>query len=67
MEIYSNAFLIFIFLHFLIEISFKLGAAFSWEKEILTCESDYYKWTQWLFLQLMKKGMAYQKEVLSLA
>ena len=37
------------------------GFSYDWEREINTSEPDYYKWTQWLFLQLYKAGMAYQK------
>ncbi|MGN1201020.1 MAG: leucine--tRNA ligase [Candidatus Caccovivens sp.] len=40
----------------------ELGATFNWEYELVTCNADYYKWTQWLFVQLFKKGLAYQKE-----
>lgn len=40
----------------------KIGATFNWEYELITCNPDYYKWTQWLFIQLYKKGLAYQKE-----
>ena len=39
-----------------------MGAMFDWSAEIKTCMPDYYKWTQWLFLQLYKKGLAYRKE-----
>ena len=41
-----------------------MGAMFDWSAEITTCEENYYKWTQWLFLQLYKKGLAYRKEAL---
>ncbi len=41
-----------------------MGAMFDWSAEIITCEENYYKWTQWLFLQLYKKGLAYRKEAL---
>ena len=41
-----------------------MGAMFDWSAEIKTCEEDYYKWTQWLFLQLYKKGLAYRKNAL---
>ncbi len=41
-----------------------MGAMFDWTAEIKTCEEDYYKWTQWLFLQLYKQGLAYRKEAL---
>lgn len=39
-----------------------MGAMFDWSAEIKTCEENYYKWTQWMFLQLYKKGFAYRKE-----
>lgn len=39
-----------------------MGASFDWDYEIKTCMPDYYKWTQWLFLQFYKRGLAYRKE-----
>ncbi|MBO7672903.1 leucine--tRNA ligase, partial [bacterium] len=39
-----------------------LGLSYDWKREVTTCKQDYYKWTQWLFLQLFKKGLAYKKE-----
>ena len=40
----------------------RLGYAIDWNREINTSDPEYYKWTQWCFLQLYKKGLAYQKE-----
>jgi leucyl-tRNA synthetase len=39
-----------------------LGGMYDWDYTMTTCFPDYYKWTQWLFLQLFKSGLAYQKE-----
>ncbi len=39
-----------------------MGASFDWDYEVKTCMPEYYKWTQWCFLQLYKKGLAYRKE-----
>jgi len=40
----------------------KLGGMYDWDYTLTTCFPDYYKWTQWLFLQLYNAGLAYQKE-----
>ena len=41
-----------------------IGCTYDWEHEIRTCDPTYYKWTQWLFIQLYKHGLAYKKEAL---
>ena len=39
-----------------------MGAMFDWSAEVKTCEENYYKWTQWMFLKLYENGLAYRKE-----
>lgn len=40
----------------------RMGTSYDWDREVISCNADYYKWTQWLFLQFYKHGLAYQKE-----
>ncbi len=39
-----------------------MGSMFNWDNEVVTCSPEYYKWTQWLFLKLYEKGLAYRKK-----
>ena len=40
----------------------RMGFAYDWKRELATCNSDYYKWEQWFFIEMLKKGIAYQDE-----
>ena len=48
--------------HFRAQIK-SLGFSYDWDREVSTCTPDYYKWTQWIFLQLFKRGLAYESEM----
>ncbi len=39
----------------------KMGFSYDWDREISTCDSDYYKWNQWIFLKMLERGLAYKK------
>ncbi len=38
-----------------------MGFSYDWDREFATCDADYYKWNQWIFLKMMEKGLAYKK------
>ncbi len=40
----------------------RMGFSYDWAREVSTCDSDYYKWNQWIFLRMFERGLAYQKE-----
>ncbi len=39
----------------------KMGFSYDWEREVSTCDSDYYRWNQWIFLKMFERGLAYKK------
>ena len=40
----------------------RLGISYAWEREFATCDREYYKWNQWLFLKMFERGLAYRKK-----
>ncbi|HEX2944879.1 MAG TPA: leucine--tRNA ligase [Clostridia bacterium] len=40
----------------------KMGATYDWDYEVITCDPEYYKWTEWIFLKLYERGLAYRKK-----
>ncbi|MCA9364443.1 MAG: leucine--tRNA ligase [Candidatus Moranbacteria bacterium] len=40
-----------------------MGGSFDWSRKVITCQPEYYRWTQWLFLQLFQAGLVYRKEI----
>ncbi|MDX1919319.1 MAG: leucine--tRNA ligase [Candidatus Caenarcaniphilales bacterium] len=40
----------------------KMGTSYDWDREVVSCRDDYYRWSQWLFLKFYEKGLAYKKE-----
>ncbi len=45
------------------EQMYSMGPSYDWSREVITADPEYYKWTQWMFLQLFKKGLAYRAEI----
>ena len=40
----------------------RLGISYAWERELATCDAEYYKWNQWLFIRMFEKGLAYRRK-----
>jgi len=45
----------------MIEVQKKMGLSYDWDRTLATCEPEYYRWNQWIFLKFMEKGLAYRK------
>ena len=39
----------------------RLGISYAWERELATCDAEYYKWNQWLFIRMFERGLAYRR------
>ena len=42
----------------------RMGFSYDWDREIATCEPEYYRWNQWFFLKMLERGLAYRKKAL---
>ena len=41
-----------------------MGFSYDWDREVTTCEPEYYRWNQWFFLKMLERGLAYRKKAL---